>query len=64
MERARYLRVKAINYGHLPDWQPGKGGQAWIFIDEIVMSSLRCPFSGLARSLKSNTIAEGREGTL
>lgn len=34
---ARYIRVKAFNYGAIPDWHPGKGGQAWIFIDEIVV---------------------------
>ncbi len=31
----RYLKVKAINYGTLPDWHQGKGGEAFIFIDEI-----------------------------
>lgn len=32
---ARYIKIKAINYGKLPDWHPGKGGDAFIFIDEI-----------------------------
>jgi predicted alpha-1,2-mannosidase len=35
--QARYVRVKAYNYGRIPDWHPGKGGRAWIFIDEIVI---------------------------
>jgi hypothetical protein len=34
---ARYLRVKATNYGTIPDWHPGKGGRAHIFIDELIV---------------------------
>ena len=34
---ARYIRVKAINYGKIPDWHPGKGGDAHIFVDEIIV---------------------------
>jgi hypothetical protein len=33
--KARYVKVKAINFGKLPDWHQGKGGDAFIFIDEI-----------------------------
>jgi len=32
---AKYIKVKAKNYGKLPDWHEGKGGDAYIFIDEI-----------------------------
>jgi predicted alpha-1,2-mannosidase len=32
---ARYIKVKATNYGVLPEWHQGKGGDAFIFIDEI-----------------------------
>jgi len=32
---ARYVKVKATNYGTIPDWHLGAGGQAWIFVDEI-----------------------------
>ncbi len=32
---ARYVKVKAVNYGKLPEWHQGAGGQAWIFVDEI-----------------------------
>ena len=32
---ARYVRVVAHNYGAIPDWHPGHGGRAWIFVDEI-----------------------------
>ncbi len=33
--QARYLKVKAFNFGKLPDWHIGAGGDAFIFIDEI-----------------------------
>jgi predicted alpha-1,2-mannosidase len=32
---ARYVKVKAINFGKLPEWHLGKGGDAFIFVDEI-----------------------------
>jgi len=32
---ARYVKVKANNFGKLPDWHMGAGGEAFIFIDEI-----------------------------
>ena len=32
---ARYVRIKAVNYGKIPAWHPGHGGDAWIFADEI-----------------------------
>ncbi len=35
--QARYVRVKGFNYGTIPAWHPGHGGQAWIFIDEIII---------------------------
>jgi predicted alpha-1,2-mannosidase len=34
---ARYLRIRARTYGKLPSWHPGSGGDAWIFIDEIIV---------------------------
>jgi arylsulfatase len=37
MGPVRYLRVRARNYGTLPDWHPGKGEPAWLFVDEIVV---------------------------
>lgn len=33
-----YLKVVAKNYGTLPEWHDGKGGEAFIFIDEIEMN--------------------------
>ncbi len=32
---ARYIKVKVTNYGILPSWHLGAGGEAFIFIDEI-----------------------------
>lgn len=36
-QKARYVRVRAVNYGNLPEWHPGKGNPAFIFIDEITI---------------------------
>ncbi len=32
---ARYVRIKATNYGKMPDWHISAGEQAWLFCDEI-----------------------------
>ncbi len=34
---ARYVKVKAVNYGKIPDWHLGAGGNAYIFTDEIII---------------------------
>jgi hypothetical protein len=34
---ARYIRVKAVNYGKIPDWHPGYNGNAHIFVDEVIV---------------------------
>lgn len=34
---ARYVKVKAYNFGKLPEWHQGSGGDAFIFIDEIIV---------------------------
>ena len=34
---ARYVKVIAKNYGKLPEWHQGFGGDAFIFIDEITV---------------------------
>ena len=34
---ARYVRIKAVNFGKIPAWHPGHGGDAWIFVDEIII---------------------------
>ncbi len=33
----RYVKVKATNFGIIPDWHLGAGGDAYIFIDEIII---------------------------
>ena len=32
---ARYVKVKVINYGPLPEWHISAGEPAWLFVDEI-----------------------------
>ena len=34
---ARYVKITAHNYGKIPAWHPGAGGDAFIFIDEIII---------------------------
>jgi len=34
---ARYVKVIAENFGKLPDWHQGFGGDAFIFVDEIMI---------------------------
>jgi hexosaminidase len=36
-QSARYIKVKAESIKKCPDWHPGAGGKAWLFIDEIVV---------------------------
>ena len=36
---ARYVRIKATNYGKMPDWHISAGEQAWLFCDEIEIGS-------------------------
>ncbi len=33
----RYIKIYAENVKTCPDWHPGAGGKAWIFIDEVVI---------------------------
>ena len=37
LAKARYVRVRAENYGVLPAWHLGAGGEAHIFTDEIIV---------------------------
>jgi hypothetical protein len=34
---ARFIRVKATNIGRCPPWHPGKGEDAWLFVDEVLV---------------------------
>jgi hypothetical protein len=36
--KCRYVKIIARNYGTLPSWHQGAGGQAWIFCDEVVLN--------------------------
>jgi hypothetical protein len=36
-QKARYVKVRATNFGKLPEWHPGKGGDAFLFADEITV---------------------------
>jgi hexosaminidase len=35
--KARFIRVFAKNLGVCPAWHAGRGGKAWLFVDEIVV---------------------------
>jgi hypothetical protein len=35
--RGRYVKINATHYGKLPEWHLGAGGDAYIFIDEIMI---------------------------
>ncbi|WP_396150426.1 GH92 family glycosyl hydrolase [Flavobacterium sp.] len=36
-KKARYVKVIAKNFGKLPEWHQGFGGDAFIFVDEIII---------------------------
>ena len=36
--KAQYVRVHAYNLGKIPTWHPGAGGNAYIFVDEILIN--------------------------
>lgn len=36
-QQARFVRLRAETMGSCPDWHPGAGGKAWIFIDEFIV---------------------------
>ena len=36
-QNARFVKFKAENIGNCPDWHMGKGGKAWLFVDEVVI---------------------------
>jgi predicted alpha-1,2-mannosidase len=35
--KTRFVRVRAYNFGKIPPWHPGAGGDPWIFVDEIII---------------------------
>ncbi len=36
-KRTQKIRIKLVPLESIPDWHPGKGKRAWIFIDEIML---------------------------
>ena len=34
---ARYVKIIAKNIKACPQWHPGAGGKAWIFVDEVLI---------------------------
>ena len=32
---AKYIKIKAVNYGACPDWHPAAGSKSWLFVDEV-----------------------------
>ena len=32
---AKYIKIKAVNYGVCPDWHPAAGSDSWLFVDEV-----------------------------
>ena len=37
----RYIKVQALNFGQLPAWHQGAGGDAFIFVDEIAINKFK-----------------------
>ena len=36
--KTRYIKLRAFNYGIIPDGKQGAGNKAWLFIDEIIVN--------------------------
>ena len=36
--KARHVRIRAFNFGKIPSWHPGAGGDPWIFVDEVLIN--------------------------
>jgi len=34
---AQFLKIIVHNMGKCPDWHPGKGERAWLFVDEVII---------------------------
>ena len=37
--QGRYVRLRARNYGTIPDWHAAADQKAWLFVDEIIINS-------------------------
>ena len=36
-KKVKMVTFEIVNYGLLPDWHPGAGSKAWIFMDELII---------------------------
>jgi len=36
-QNARFIKVKALNFGVCPAWHRGAGDDAWLFMDEVIV---------------------------
>ncbi|MFK8009986.1 MAG: sulfatase-like hydrolase/transferase [Saprospiraceae bacterium] len=36
--KAQFIKFEIENQGKCPDWHPGKGGKAWLFLDELIVN--------------------------
>ena len=39
--RARYIRVRAENVKTIPDWHAARGKPAWLFVDEVIVTTAK-----------------------
>ena len=37
-KQAKFIKFEIENLKKCPDWHPGKGGKAWLFLDEIYVN--------------------------
>ncbi|MFK7771639.1 MAG: sulfatase-like hydrolase/transferase [Saprospiraceae bacterium] len=37
-KQTRFIKFEIENQGKCPDWHPGKGGKAWLFLDELYIN--------------------------
>jgi len=37
LQKARFIKVNAANFGVCPLWHRGAGDAAWLFVDEVVV---------------------------
>lgn len=37
-QSSRFIKFEIKNQGICPDWHPGKGGKAWLFLDELIFN--------------------------
>jgi hypothetical protein len=39
--KARFIKMRASQFGVLPEWHPGAGGETFIFVDELQINRLK-----------------------